>query len=156
MTRSAWRRLLTVVAALLVSRAAAAQPPIAWWKTDATMKELALTADQSARIESIFQASMVDLRREKTDLDTVEGKLSHLIEINADEGRVTREIDRAETARAALNKTRTLMLLHMRQILTADQRTKLNAMRDRWGREQRDRPRAPDQISKPDNRKELE
>jgi Spy/CpxP family protein refolding chaperone len=130
---------------------------MAWWKTDATMKELGLTTDQSTRIEAIFQVSMVDLRREKSDLDMVESKLSRLIETNADETRVTRSIDRVEMARAALNKTRTLMLLHMRQILTADQRTKLNAMHDRWDRAQRDRGRTQqDQGLKPDTRRDLE
>ena len=160
MTRFAWRRVVPVIFAPIVALAASgvayAQPPMAWWKTEATMKELGLTADQSTRIDTIFQGSMVDLRREKTDLDAVEAKLSHLIETNAEEARVTREIDRVEMARAALNKTRTLMLLHMRQILSADQRTKLNAMRDRWDKEQRDRGRTQDQGQKPDTRKDLE
>jgi Spy/CpxP family protein refolding chaperone len=130
------RRLLPVVVVLSVSGSAWAQP-MAWWKTDSTKKELGLTADQSSRIDAVFQEALVQLRQQKDDLDTLEGKLSHLIEISADETQVNRQIDRVEADRAVLNKTRTLMLLHMRQLLTPDQRVKLVAMRDRWEQEQR-------------------
>ncbi len=96
---------------------------------------------------------MVDLRRQKDELDKVEAQLSHLIETNADEAMVTKQIDHVEMARAALNKTRTLMLLHMRQVLTPDQRTKLSAMRDRPDRDQRNRERGQGQPSGPETRK---
>ena len=50
-----------------------------------------------------------------------------------------RQIDRVEAVRANLNKMRTLMLLHMRQVLTPDQRTRFNALHDRWEQENRAR-----------------
>jgi Spy/CpxP family protein refolding chaperone len=159
MTESAQRRFLPVAFGfftLLASGSAYAQPPMAWWKNDSTVKELGLTADQSARLETIFQASMADLRREKADLDNVEGKLSRLIETNADEARVTAQIDRVESARAALNKTRTLMLLHMRQVLAPDQSRRLTAMRDRRDRDSRRPSSGQDRQPKPDTRKDLE
>jgi Spy/CpxP family protein refolding chaperone len=37
-----------------------------------------------------------------------------------------------EAIRAHLNKMRTLMLLHMRQVLTPEQRVKLNKLHDKW------------------------
>ena len=117
MTPSVCRPLLAVFLALLVSAAASAQP-MQWWKMEPAKTELGLTSDQSARIEGIFQESMGQLRQQKGELDRLEGKLSRLIEASADEGQVTQQIDRVEAVRSALNKTRTLMLLRMRQALT--------------------------------------
>lgn len=142
------RRLLLVVV-LMAPTAAAAQPlQWFWWKTEPTKSDLALTVDQSAQIESVFQDGFAQLRIQKDELDKLEGKLSRLIETMADEGQVTQQIDRVEAVRSKLNKTRTLMLLHMRQVLTPDQRVKLNdALRVRREREQRqqrdaDKPRS--------------
>ena len=55
----------------------------------------------------------------------------------ATEPEVTLQIDRVEAVRSTLNKTRTLMLLHMRQVLKPEQRLKLNAMRDRREQERK-------------------
>jgi Spy/CpxP family protein refolding chaperone len=141
------RGLLAMCFGVLVAGAASAQP-MQWWKLEPVKKELGLTAEQSASIEGIFQDSMVELRQKKTELDHLEGKLSNLIETMAAEDQVTRQIDRVETVRAAMNKARTLMLLHIRQVLTPDQRTKLNAIYARWEQERRTRERqqraAPD------------
>jgi Spy/CpxP family protein refolding chaperone len=139
--------MLAVAVVLLVSDVVSAQP-LQWWKTEPARTELALTSDQSTEIEGIFQ------RQQKDELDRLEGKLSRLIEMNADEAMVARQIDRVELVRSSLNKTRTLMLLHMRQVLTADQRVKLTAMHDRWERQQRDKDKqqraAPDGSARPD------
>jgi hypothetical protein len=96
---------------------------------------------------------MVELRQKKTELDHLEGKLSDLIETMADEAQVTRQIDRVEGVRGAMNKTRTLMLLHIRQVLTAEQRVKLNAVYARWEQERRGREKertSPDGDRRPD------
>jgi len=152
MTTRQCRRLIPVLFVWSIAATASAQP-IQWWKADATVKELSLTPDQSARIDGIFQASMIELRRQKGDLDKLEDKLSRLIEKDADEGQVTLQIDRVESARASLNKTRTVMLLHMRQILTPDQRMQLNVMRDRWNKD-RDREPGRENTPKPETRKD--
>jgi Spy/CpxP family protein refolding chaperone len=146
--------MLAVAFTLLVSDAASAQP-LQWWKTEPARTELALTSEQSTEIEGIFQDAIVLLRQQKDELDRLEGKLSRLIEMNADEAMVARQIDRVELVRSSLNKTRTLMLLHMRQVLTADQRVKLTEMHDRWERQQRDNDKdkqraAPDGSARPD------
>jgi Spy/CpxP family protein refolding chaperone len=152
-------RVLAVIFVLMVSEAVSAQPS-RWWKTDPAKSELGLTADQTAKIEGIFEEAIAQLRQQKNDLDRLEDQLSRLIEASADEVQVTQQIDRVETVRATLNKTRTLMLLHMRQVLTADQRLRLNAMHDRLERQQRDRGRSrvpsgggdrPDDASKRPN-----
>ena len=153
MKTSACRRLAFAALALSLSASAYAQP-MQWWKSESAQQQIGLATDQAAKIDTIFQASMVDLRREKDELDKVEDKLSHLIETNADEAMVTWQIDHVEMARAALNKTRTLMLLHMRQVLTPEQRTKLNAMRDRTDKDQDNRGRGPGAQPRPGPRKD--
>jgi Spy/CpxP family protein refolding chaperone len=141
------RALLAVCFGLLISGAVSAQP-MQWWKLEPVKKELGLTPDQSASIEGIFQESMVQLRQKKNELDHLEGKLSSLIETMAEEEQVTRQIDRVETVRAAMNKTRTLMLLHIRQVLTPEQRSTLNSIYARWEEERRGKEKQ--QRSTPD------
>ena len=102
------------------------RPP--WWKDEAFRKDLGLTADQSGRIESIFQASLPQLRQGYDDLNRRENKLSQLIEGNADEALIVQQIDRVELARGSLNKTRTLMHLRMRQLLTPEQRLRFKTL----------------------------
>jgi Spy/CpxP family protein refolding chaperone len=99
-----------------------------WWRDAQFQKELSLAPEQSSRIEGIFQATMPSLRHKKEELDQEEAELSRLITVNADEQAVTRQVDRVEAIRSHLNKARTLLLLHIRQVLTPDQRTKLNKM----------------------------
>jgi periplasmic protein CpxP/Spy len=115
----------------LCSWASAAPPrhPPVWWKSEEIVKELGLSADQSARIEKIFQAIRPELRQEYDELDRLEAKLSRLIQSDTlDEAGLARQIDRVETARANANKTWSLMLWRMRQVLTADQRIRLKAL----------------------------
>ena len=64
-------------------------------------------------------------------------KLSNLIQKDADEATLSRQIDRVETARANANKTRSLMLVQMMKILTPDQRVRFKAIHDRWLAERR-------------------
>jgi Spy/CpxP family protein refolding chaperone len=128
-------RLLALVFLLAFSGAASAQQlNWFWWKMEPT---LALSTDQSTQIDAIFQEGIAQLQKQKEELDRLEGKLSRLIETMATEPEVTRQIDRVEAARSNLNKTRTLMLLHMRQVLKPEQRLKLNAMRDRREQERK-------------------
>lgn len=109
-----------------------------WWQSDRFREELALTAEQSARIEEIFQAMLPKLRAAKGDLDRLDGTLSKLVaEGTADEAIVAQQIDRVEAARSELSKTRTLMLFRMHRILSADQRAKLKTLHEQWERERR-------------------
>ena len=110
--------------------------PFAWWKSDPFKKELGLTADQSARIDKIWETTRPELRQEWDELSKLEDKLSHLIQADADEAALTRQIDRVETARANANKTRSLMLVQMLKVLSPDQRTRFRAVHDRWEHEQ--------------------
>jgi Spy/CpxP family protein refolding chaperone len=129
-----YRRLMAVLCLLSVAAVASAQPlNWFWWKSEPS---LALTPEQSTQIDGVFQEGIARLMQQKDELDRLEGKLSRLIETMADEGQVSQQIDRVEAVRSTLNKTRTLMLLHMRQVLKPEQRLKLNALRDRRVTEQ--------------------
>lgn len=106
-----------------------------WWRNAQFQRDLALTAEQSTRIDAIFQDALTTLRSKKQDLDQREDELSQMIASNADETLVVKQIDRVEGIRAHMNKMRTLMLLHERQVLTPDQRVKLNKLHEQWVKE---------------------
>jgi Spy/CpxP family protein refolding chaperone len=106
--------------------------PFAWWKSEQFKKELGLTADQSARIDKIWETTRPELRQERDELTRLEEKLSRLIQNDADEAMLSRQIDRVETARANGNKTRSLMLVQMLKTLTPDQRSRFKTLNDRW------------------------
>ena len=103
-----------------------------WWRDAQFQKELSLTSDQSGRIDSVFQSTISLLRQKREELDQQEAELSRLIAANADEAMVVRQVDKVEGIRASLNKHRTLMLLRMRQVLSPDQRVKLNKLYEQY------------------------
>ena len=107
----------------------------AWWKDPQFQRELALSADQSARIDAIFQAAISQLRPRKEELDKQEDLLSQQIAAGADEAPVTRQVEKVEAIRSQMNKMRTLMLLKERQILSPEQRVKLNKLHEQWERD---------------------
>jgi Spy/CpxP family protein refolding chaperone len=107
----------------------------AWWKDPQFQRELALSTDQSAGIDAIFQAAISQLRPKKEELDKQEDLLSQQIASGADEVLVTRQVEKVEAIRSQMNKMRTLMLLKERQILSPDQRVKLNKLHEQWERD---------------------
>ena len=106
-----------------------------WWKDAQFQHELGLSAEQIARIDAIFQAAISQLRPKAEELTKQEELLSQQIAAGADETLVTKQIDRVEAIRAHLNKMRTLMLLKERQVLSPDQRVKLNKLHEQWERD---------------------
>jgi Spy/CpxP family protein refolding chaperone len=108
-----------------------------WWRDAQFQKDLSLTTEQSAKIDTVFQSTINLLRQKKVELDQQEAELSRLIAANADEGVVVRQVDKVEGIRANLNKTRTLMLLRMRQVLSPDQRVQLNKLHEQWEKDHR-------------------
>lgn len=102
--------------------------PWKFWEGE-SRAELGLSSQQAADIEQIFQATLPRLRAAKDRIDTLEKTLSKTINDNtADLATVGQQVDRLEAARADLYKTRTLMLYRMRGVLSAEQRTKLQAL----------------------------
>jgi len=130
-----WARRLWPAIVLLLASAATVHAQsfgFAWWRDAEFQRDLGLTAEQVSRIESVFQVTVPTLRAKKTELDQQEDELSRLVGANADESLVTKQVDRVEAIRSHMNKMRTLMLLHMRQVLTPDQRVKLNKRYEQW------------------------
>ena len=127
--------------------------PFTWWKSEPYRKELGLTTEQSDRIDKIWETSRPELRAEWDELSRLEAKLSRLIQSDAEEAVLSRQIDRVETARANANKTRSLMFVQMRKALTPDQRVRLDAIHERWLLDQQTRsqvrpPQPPRDSSK--------
>jgi Spy/CpxP family protein refolding chaperone len=110
-----------------------------WWQHERFRRELGLTAEQSARIEEIFQGSTPNLRNQKKALDRAEAVLEQLIE-TGDDASVMEQVNVVEAARADLSKSRTVMLLRMRRILTSDQRIKLTALHQATRRDPKGTP----------------
>src|SRR6266853_2516956 len=105
------------------------------WKDAQIQRDLALTAEQTAKIDAVFQSTISLLRQRKEELDRQEEDLSRMIATGADESLVTRQVDKVESIRANMNKMRTLMLLHERQVLTPDQRVRLNKLHEQMVKE---------------------
>ncbi len=128
-----WTRCALAAVALMLGTSAPAQPGqslprFQWWHSDRFQRELSLSAEQVARIDALFQATLPELRQRKEELDRLETELSRLIDADTDEATVARNVDKAEAARGNLTKTRTLMLVRMRQVLTPDQRSRFNTL----------------------------
>lgn len=112
--------------------------PWKFWQGD-SKTDLGITNPQSSEIEQIFQSTLPRLESAKDKIDKLEATLSQTIKDNtADLATVAQQVDRLESARADLYKTRTLMLYRMRGVLSADQRAKLQAI---W---EAGRPKSPD------------
>jgi Spy/CpxP family protein refolding chaperone len=113
-----------------------------WWTDERFRKELALTPDQSARIETVFQAANPALRAQQRALSKLEDELDTLIqEARVDESEVEHFVTRVEAARADLAKTRTMMIFRIRRILTADQHVRLQRLFEQHEHDRRGRGR---------------
>ena len=138
-----WRCIALVVLALLSSLPASAQG-FKWWQDETFRRELGLTADQRSRLEEIFQKSVPAFRKQKEALDRAQAEFDRLVE-QGDDASVMQQVIVVEAARAELNKGRTMMLLHMRRSLTADQWAKFTALHEQRARDRtgssRDRKR---------------
>ena len=120
-------RALVVLLVLAGASPLAAQGKFKWWQSDRYKTELMLTADQSRRLEEIFQNALPTLRAQMKALESAETELERLVQ-RGDDSAVMAQVARVETARAELNTSRTLMLLKMRRLLTTDQWIKFGAL----------------------------
>ena len=143
---SIWRLFVwSLVLTLAVPVVAGAQG-FKWWQSDKFKADLALAPDQTTRLEEVYQGLRPKLTAGKEELDRLETGLSKLIaEGVAPEGDVMKMVDQVEHSRAELAKSRTLMIYRMHQILTVDQRAKMNAVHERWEQERRQTRRQPTQ-----------
>jgi Spy/CpxP family protein refolding chaperone len=109
-----------------------------WWTDERFQRELALSADQSSRIEAVFQAANPALRAQQRALSKLEDELDKLIqEGKVEEPELEHFVTRVESARAELGKMRTMMIFRFRKILTGDQQAKLQKLFEQNERERR-------------------
>jgi periplasmic protein CpxP/Spy len=101
-----------------------------WWDNPQVAKDLNLAPDQKQKMDDIFQQGRLKLIDLHAALQKEEATLDPLINADSpDEAKVLAQIDRVAQARAELEKSNARMLLAVRQVLTADQWTKLKAAR---------------------------
>ena len=117
--------LCAVAAVLLLAQPASAQG-MKWWQDEKFVKELLLTAEQTRRLEEVFQKALPDQKVQKAALDVAEAQFEKLIS-RGDEAAME-QINVVEAARSELNKSRQRMLVHMRNLLTGEQWAKFTAM----------------------------
>ncbi len=115
--------LAAALAALFAASAVHAQTPDGkWWKNPGFMSDLNLSPDQSSEIEKIFVRSRMKLIDLKADLEKKQLDLQEAMQDKtANRAAVEKKIESVENARAALQKTRALMILDMKQVLKPEQ-----------------------------------
>lgn len=141
---STWRGALWCVALIVGLPALAGAQGFKWWQSEKFKADLTLAPDQTTRLEDVYQGLLPKLTSGKEALDRLEKRLSDVIaEGVVPEGDVMKLVDQVEHSRAELAKTRTLMIYRMHQILTVEQRAKMNALHERWEQERRQGRRPP-------------
>ena len=138
-SRHSLRQAAALALLLLFLAAPASAQRGKWWQDEGFQRELSLTPEQSLRLEEIFQKHQPTLRQRMEALDQAEAAFERVVE-KGNDTEVMGQVDVVETARAELNKVRTMMLLRMRRSLTADQWAKFTALASQ---RDRDRSRPP-------------
>jgi Spy/CpxP family protein refolding chaperone len=138
-------RRAALVAFVVGAAAVVCAPPafaqgFKWWQSDTFRRELGLTQEQSTKIEAIFQKTVPVLRQQKDAFDKSEADFNQMVEAS-DDAQVMAQVSVVEAARSELNKSRTMMLLRMRRVLTPDQRVKFVMLQQQM----RNRGRSGDQ-----------
>jgi Spy/CpxP family protein refolding chaperone len=102
-----------------------------WWDNPQIARDINLQADQKQKMDDIFQQNRPKLIDLHAALQKEEATLEPLMSADSpDEGKILAQIDKVAQARAELEKSNARMLLAMRQVLTADQWSKLKAARE--------------------------
>lgn len=133
-------RAVVVLAACLLMAGPVAAQGFKWWQSERFQRELALSVDQSTRLEQVFQALQPLLQTQKAALDKHEAALSLVVaDPKSEEAQVLMAVERVEAARGELARSRTLLTFRMRRILTTEQHVKMQAMHEQWSRDRRSR-----------------
>ena len=102
--------------------------PGTWWNNADTATRLGLTKEQQTRMDDIFQKFRLTLIDLNAALSKEELIMDPLIAAeHLDEVKITAQIDKIAQARAELEKANSRMLLAIRQSLTMEQWTKIQA-----------------------------
>ena len=105
-----------------------------WWRSPVVVQRLALTADQTKKMDGIFEQSRLQLIDLKANVEKQNAMLEPLLSANPpDTTKAMAQIDKVAEARAELEKADAKMLLGIRGVLTPDQWTKLHQGRGAGG-----------------------
>ena len=105
-------------------------PPGMWWHNPDLIQKLTLTPDQQKRMDDILQQSRLHLIDLRAEVEKQEVLIEPMLAANPpDTDKVLAQVDRMVEARAELEKANARMLLGIRDVLTPDQWTKLQAER---------------------------
>jgi Spy/CpxP family protein refolding chaperone len=103
-------------------------PPGMWWHNPDLVQKLTLTPDQLKRMDDIFQQNRSQLMDLRTNLENQEKLMGPMLAADQpDTNKILAQIDHTAQARAELEKATARMLLGLRNILTPDQWSKLQA-----------------------------
>jgi Spy/CpxP family protein refolding chaperone len=103
-------------------------PPGIWWHNPDLIQKLALTPDQQKKMDDILQQSRLQLIDLRANVEKQEVLMEPMLAANPpDTNKILAQIDQAAQARAELEKANAKMLLGIRNVLTPDQWTKLQA-----------------------------
>lgn len=109
-----------------------------WWINPDDRRDLGITDQQSATIDQIFESTMPAQRAKWREFEQLEAALAKTLkESTVDAAQVARQVEKVETMRAQLAQTRTMMLYRINQVLTPDQRIKVEEIRARREQERR-------------------
>ncbi len=105
-----------------------------WWKNPMVVQRLALTPEQTKKMDGIFEQSRLQLIDLKANVEKQNALLEPLLSANPpDTAKAMAQIDKVAEARAELEKANAKMLLGLRGVLTPEQWTKLHAGRGAGG-----------------------
>jgi len=105
-----------------------------WWRSPMVVQRIGLTADQTKKMDGIFEQSRLQLIDLKANVEKQNAMLEPLLSANPpDTTKAMAQIDKVAEARAELEKADAKMLLGIRGVLTPDQWTKLHRGRGTGG-----------------------
>ncbi len=103
-----------------------------WWKNPEVMKEIGISQDLSKKLDDLFHKRLPEAMAQEREFKKQDDELNRLLRertVGADV--IAVQVDRVEAQRTTLNKTRTVMIYQMYQLLSAEQYTKLVAYNER-------------------------
>lgn len=108
------------------------RPRLPWWKDPEVIKAISLTPDQAAQIERLWQERAKEMAGRRDEQLKQQAELNRLLDerkVSADV--IALQVDRVEAQRTLLEKSWTVMIYRMSQVLSADQNKALQMWRNR-------------------------
>jgi Spy/CpxP family protein refolding chaperone len=115
-----------------------------WWTNRRVIRELNLAPDQQARIDAVWNQTRRNLIDRRAALDRRQLDLSEILSKDViDEAAALQAFDRVQEARATLERATFLMRIQIKNLLSAGQQQKLEAIAERLGRQRPNNAGAP-------------